>query len=61
MVQLVACVFLIVVGAYLGLFVDSGEMRIFGWLVAVIGVFGLVSRSVITRLRQDRQPPTGPR
>jgi hypothetical protein len=54
--QLTASVLLVVIGAGLGLFADRGEMRLFGWVVAVVGVLGLVSRWMLARWTGVRDP-----
>ena len=44
---------LLVVGLALALWVDSGDVRIFGWILAAVGVLGFVSRAWLA----GRQPP----
>jgi hypothetical protein len=52
--QLVASVLLIGIGLYVSLFADtSSDMRLFGWVVAVIGVLGVVVAVVLPRRRHD--------
>jgi hypothetical protein len=59
--QLVASIGLIVIGLALGLFLGApGDMRVFGWVIAGVGVFGLVVRSVIPRQPDGRRPPRQP-
>jgi hypothetical protein len=51
--QLVASVVLILVGLWLALFAGaSGEMSIFGWIVAGLGALGLIFRAVFPRQRR---------
>jgi len=54
--QLVASVLLIVIGVGLGLFVDAGDMRIFGWVVAAVGALGLAIRWTLPRGSDGRAP-----
>ena len=50
--QLVMSVALIVVGLWLALLSGAAaEMRLFGWVVAGLGVLGLVFRTLMTRQR----------
>jgi hypothetical protein len=57
MLQLVVNVIVIVMGLVLALFLDApGEMRIFGWFVAAIGVVGLGARAAIIRRGSGRRP-----
>jgi hypothetical protein len=54
--QLIASILLIVIGVGLGLFVDAGDMRIFGWVVAAVGVLGLVVRVLVARRIEGGDP-----
>ena len=54
--QLVVSILLVVIGLALALVFGEGDMRIFGWVVAVAGVLGLVIRAYVARQR-DRQRP----
>jgi hypothetical protein len=54
--QLTASVMLLVIGVGMGLFVDAADMRIFGWVIAAIGVFGLLTRSMLARRTTGRDP-----
>jgi hypothetical protein len=56
MIQLVVSAAIIVAGLVIALLLNTaGDMRIFGWILAGIGVFGLLSRALIQRADQD--PP----
>jgi hypothetical protein len=56
--QLVVSVGLIVVGLVIALGADTaGEMRIFGWVLAGVGVLALVMRWVIARQGGGGNPP----
>ena len=56
--QLVASVGLVVIGLALALFAHtSTDMRVFGWILAGIGVFGLVVRRVFGGRRPERRRP----
>jgi hypothetical protein len=51
-VQLVASVFLVVVGVVVGLFSGvPADMRLFGWLLAVVGALGLGARVLLAHRR----------
>jgi hypothetical protein len=55
--QLVASIFLIAVGLFLAFVGDvAGDMRVFGWVLAGVGLLGLVIRSVVNRQHDDRGP-----
>jgi hypothetical protein len=50
LVHVVASLAVIVMGLALALVLgDGGDIRLFGWLLVVIGVLGLISRWVISR------------
>jgi hypothetical protein len=49
--QLVASIALVAIGLFLALIADtSGGMRIFGWVLVLVGILGLVIRSVLRRM-----------
>jgi hypothetical protein len=55
--QLVVSIGLVVVGLLLALVLDaSGEMRVFGWVVVVVGVLGLAARRWLAGQRDDGPP-----
>jgi membrane protein DedA with SNARE-associated domain len=57
-VHIVASVGVILLGLALALVLDTGnDLRIFGWLVVVIGVLGLLSRWVISAQENKRREP----
>jgi hypothetical protein len=49
--QLVVSIILVVVGVLMALLVDADDMRLFGWILAAAGAFGLLSRAWIARRR----------
>jgi hypothetical protein len=58
MIQVVASVVVMVLGLVLALLVDiPGDMRLFAWILVALGAFGLVSRWMISRQRDDRNAP----
>jgi hypothetical protein len=60
--HLAASIIVILAGLYLGLVADTvGEMRVFGWALAAVGVVGLVSRWFIARATDRRDPRGGRR
>jgi hypothetical protein len=51
--QLVAGVALVVIGLYIGLFADAPpDMRLFGGVLAAVGVLGLIAAVLLQRRRQ---------
>ena len=58
MVQLAASIILIVIGLAFALVLDiARDMQIFGWVLAVLGVLGIVTRVLVARARDGREPP----
>jgi hypothetical protein len=56
--QFVASIGLVVIGLALALVMHtSTDMRVFGWVLAGIGVFGLLVRRVLATRRAQRRPP----
>jgi hypothetical protein len=54
--QLVASVVLIMIGLWLAFLVSNpGDLRIFGWVVAGVGVLGLIIRAVLAHQRDRLQ------
>ena len=46
---------LLLLGLYLALLADAqADMRLFGWVLAALGVLGLVFAAVLPRRRPDR-------
>jgi hypothetical protein len=55
--QFVASVGLVVIGLAVALFLDtSADLRVFGWVLVVVGVAGLLSRWALARRHNDRPP-----
>jgi drug/metabolite transporter (DMT)-like permease len=55
MVQRVASVLLVLIGLYLAVIAGpAADMRLFGWVLVVVGVLGLVVATVLPRRRHDR-------
>jgi hypothetical protein len=53
--QLVASIGLIVIGLFLVNVDDSpSDMRVYGWIVLALGVFGLLLRFLISRIGRDQ-------
>lgn len=53
--QLAVSIGLVAIGLFLALVADtSGDMRLFGWILAGVGVFGLGARWITARLRDQR-------
>ena len=44
---------LVVLGLAFALWVDSGDVKVFGWLLVAVGVLGFVSRAWLA----GREPP----
>jgi hypothetical protein len=60
--QFVASVVVVVIGLLLALVYDAaGDMRVFGWVLVVIGLLGLVARSWLAHQRRDGQRRDGQR
>jgi hypothetical protein len=56
--QLVASVVVVLIGLLLALVLGrAGDMRAFGWVLVAVGLLGVVSRWLIPRQRDDRDPP----
>jgi hypothetical protein len=56
--QLVASVVVVLIGLLLALVLGrAGDMRAFGWVLVAVGLLGVVSRWLIARQRDDRDPP----
>ncbi len=47
----------VLVGLYLVVFADAGDdMRIFGWVLVVVGTTGLILWAVLPPMRRPRRP-----
>ena len=60
--QLVASVAVLVIGLLIAFVLEAAaDLRMFGWLLIVIGLLGLASRVLLARLRdrRDAPPPRG--
>jgi hypothetical protein len=56
--QLVASVVVVVIGLLLALVLGrAGDIRVFGWVLVAVGLLGVISRWLIARQRDDRDPP----
>ena len=58
--QLVASVAVLVIGLLIAFVLKAAaDLRIFGWLLIVVGLLGLASRVLLARLqaRRDSPPP----
>ena len=58
--QLVASVTVLVIGLLIAFVLEAAaDLRIFGWLLIVVGLLGLASRVLVARLqaRRDSPPP----
>jgi hypothetical protein len=58
--QLVASVAVLVIGLLIAFVLEAAaDLRIFGWLLIVVGLLGLASRVLLARLqaRRDSPPP----
>jgi hypothetical protein len=61
-VALVVSIAVILVGLSIVFITDvGGDMRFFGWLLAGVGVLGLLSSWWVVRQRDSRNPPGRPR
>ncbi len=64
MAAVLASGFALLVGLYLAIFADvGGDMRLFGWLLVIVGAIGLILRSVLASVRRPGRPgrPRPPR
>jgi hypothetical protein len=48
--------FVLLVGLYLTFFADAGgDMRVFGWILVVVGAIGLILWAVLPPMRRPRR------